>query len=91
MPRSAPNDVCTRRYCKAKTVHEEPDFNDYNVVIISQPFSLVSAEEHTDEVPGEIRERIEQEFKSKEGKTNCLAATPTLRINLRIPVLFVFA
>lgn len=87
MPRPAPNDICTRRYCKANTVHEEPDFEDYNVSIISQPFSLVSAEEHTAQVPGEVREKIEQEFKSKEGKTNCLVATPTLELGVNIGAL----
>ncbi len=48
---------------------------------------MVSAEEHTAQVPGEERNRIEQDFKSRAGKTNCLVATPTLEMGVNIGLL----
>ena len=47
---------------------------------MGRPFVMVSAEEHTAQVPGEIRNRIENDFKSANGRTNCLVATPTLEL-----------
>ena len=38
-------------------------------------------------MPGEIRNKIEQEFKSRHGRTNCLVATPTLEMGVNIGVL----
>ncbi len=48
---------------------------------------MVSAEEHTAQVPGEVRNRIEQDFKSRHGRTNCLVATPTLEMGVNIGAL----
>jgi hypothetical protein len=48
---------------------------------------MVSAEEHTAQVPGEIRNRIENDFKSRNGRTNCLVATPTLEMGVNIGAL----
>ena len=55
--------------------------------LMGRPFVMVAAEEHTAQVPGEIRNKIEQDFKSKHGKTNCLVATPTLEMGVNIGVL----
>ncbi len=46
-----------------------------------------SAEEHTAQVPGEIRNKIENDFKSASGRTNCLVATPTLEMGVNIGAL----
>ena len=48
---------------------------------------MVAAEEHTAQVPGEVRNKIEQDFKSRHGKTNCLVATPTLEMGVNIGAL----
>ena len=55
--------------------------------LMGRPFVMVSAEEHTAQVPGEIRNRIEQDFKSRHGRTNCLVATPTLEMGVNIGAL----
>ena len=34
--------------------------------LMGRPFVMVSAEEHTAQVPGEIRNRIENDFKSRQ-------------------------
>ena len=54
---------------------------------MGRPFVMVAAEEHTAQVPGEVRNRIEQDFKSRHGKTNCLVATPTLEMGVNIGAL----
>jgi hypothetical protein len=54
---------------------------------MGRPFVMVSAEEHTAQVPGEIRNRIENDFKSRNGRTNCLVATPTLEMGVNIGAL----
>ena len=55
--------------------------------LMGRPFVMVSAEEHTAQVPGEVRNRIEQDFKSRHGRTNCLVATPTLEMGVNIGAL----
>jgi hypothetical protein len=85
--RKAPNSVCTRHNCHGTTTTEQPDRENYDVWLMGRPFEMVTAEEHTAQVPGEVRNRIEQDFKSKHGKTNCLVATPTLEMGVNIGVL----
>ena len=85
--RPAPNAACTRHNCHGTTVAEKPDQEDYDVWLMGRPFVMVSAEEHTAQVPGEIRNRIENDFKSAKGRTNCLVATPTLELGVNIGAL----
>ena len=83
----APNSACTRYNCHGTTVSEQPDQANYDVWLMQRPFIMVTAEEHTAQVPGEIRNKIEQEFKSRHGRTNCLVATPTLEMGVNIGAL----
>jgi rubrerythrin len=85
--RSAPNATCTRHNCHGTTVAEQPDLEDYDVWLMGRPFVMVAAEEHTAQVPGEVRNRIENDFKSPNGRTNCLVATPTLELGVNIGAL----
>lgn len=85
--RTAPNRICTRHNCHGTTVTQQPDQENYDVWLMGRPFVMVSAEEHTAQVPGEVRNRIEQDFKSKHGRTNCLVATPTLEMGVNIGAL----
>jgi len=85
--RKAPKAICTRHNCHGTTTTEEPDNENYDVWLMRRPFTMVSAEEHTAQVPGEIRNRIENDFKSKHGRTNCLVATPTLEMGVNIGAL----
>jgi ATP-dependent helicase YprA (DUF1998 family) len=85
--RHAPRAACTRHNCHGTTVTEQPDQENYDVWLMGRPFVMVTAEEHTAQVPGEVRNRIEQDFKSKHGKTNCLVATPTLEMGVNIGAL----
>ncbi|MCY2995079.1 MAG: DEAD/DEAH box helicase [Planctomycetota bacterium] len=85
--RSAPKSACTRHNCHGTTVTEQPDAENYDVWLMGRPFVMVSAEEHTAQVPGETRNRIENDFKSRHGRTNCLVATPTLEMGVNIGAL----
>ncbi len=87
MTRTAPREACTQHNCRGRTVGQEPDREDYDVWLMGRPFIMVAAEEHTAQVPGEMRALIEQEFKSKSGRTNCLVATPTLEMGVNIGLL----
>jgi hypothetical protein len=87
MPRPAPRESCSRHHCKGTTTSSQPDRENYDVWLMDRPFVMVSAEEHTAQVPGEERERIEQDFKSQKGRTNCLVATPTLEMGVNIGLL----
>ncbi|MBI2806633.1 MAG: DEAD/DEAH box helicase [Planctomycetes bacterium] len=85
--RPAPKAVCTRHNCHGTTTNEQPKQENYDVWLMGRPFVMVSAEEHTAQVPGEIRNRIENDFKSRNGRTNCLVATPTLEMGVNIGAL----
>ncbi len=85
--RSAPKATCTRHNCHGTTVAEQPDQENYDVWLMGRPFVMVAAEEHTAQVPGEIRNKIENDFKSTNGRTNCLVATPTLELGVNIGAL----
>jgi len=85
--RKAPTAACVRYRCPGSTVTEAADTENYNVWLLGRPFTMVSAEEHTAQVPGDTRSYIEQEFKSKQGRTNCLVATPTLEMGVNIGAL----
>jgi ATP-dependent helicase YprA (DUF1998 family) len=85
--RKCPTAACVRYRCPGSTITEAADTENYNVWMLGRPFTMVSAEEHTAQVPGDTRSYIEQEFKSKQGKTNCLVATPTLEMGVNIGVL----
>ncbi len=87
MTRQAPRTVCTRHNCHGTTVTQQPDQENYDVWLMGRPFAMVNAEEHTAQVPGEIREKIEQDFKSRHGRVNCLVATPTLEMGVNIGAL----
>jgi hypothetical protein len=85
--RRAPKDTCTRHNCHGTTTTEQPKKDNYDVWLMGRPFVMVSAEEHTAQVPGEIRNRIENDFKSRNGRTNSLVATPTLEMGVNIGAL----
>ena len=83
-PRTPPAPATT---ATAPPSTEQPDQENYDVWLMGRPFVMVSAEEHTAQVPGEVRNKIEQDFKSRHGRTNCLVATPTLEMGVNIGAL----
>jgi ATP-dependent helicase YprA (DUF1998 family)/very-short-patch-repair endonuclease len=88
-PRPTPNGACTRYRCREGNVapkkEEEP--LDYDLAYLDSATTFVLAEEHTAQVPGDQRARIEGAFKDPKGRVNCLVATPTLELGVDIGAL----
>lgn len=85
--RMGPQGACTAMHCKGILQREEPPVDDYNVAMLDLPFSMLTAQEHSAQVPAKEREAIEDEFKKPDGKYNCLVATPTLEMGVDIGAL----
>jgi ATP-dependent helicase YprA (DUF1998 family) len=85
--RRGPQGACTAMHCKGTLQREEPPVDDYNVAMLELPFSMLTAQEHSAQVPPKDREAIEDEFKKPAGKYNCLVATPTLEMGVDIGAL----
>lgn len=85
--RMTPAAACSAMHCRGKLRSELPPEDDYNVALLDLPFSMLSAQEHSAQVPGRVREKIEDEFKSPDGRVNCLVATPTLELGVDIGAL----
>ncbi len=85
--RPTPGMVCSAHNCHGTLIREEPAADDYNIVRLDQPFTMVMAQEHSAQVPAEKREEIEREFKRSGSHYNCLVATPTLEMGVDIGAL----
>lgn len=83
-PRPSPNMACTGYRCDGKLSREEPPEDDYNLSMLEMPFRMVQAEEHSGQVPGDVREELEDQFKQPDGRVNCLVSTPTLELGVDI-------
>jgi len=86
-PRPTPRKGCTAYHCVGQLDSAPPSLDDYNVFQLQQPFSMLSPEEHTAQVPAHRREEVEREFKDPDGRVNCLVATPTLELGVDIGAL----
>ena len=88
-PRATPARACSRYRCSKGRLIESPDDEprDYDLVVLERSARedeplFVMAEEHTAQVPGPQRQRIEKEF--KEGRSvNCLVANAHPRVGSR--------
>ncbi|MDP9385253.1 MAG: DUF1998 domain-containing protein, partial [Actinomycetota bacterium] len=85
--RPTPAGACTKMHCGGTVERADPPADDYNVALLSRPFTMVTAEEHTAQVPVEDRLRIEGEFKRRGGPVNTLVASPTLELGVDIGAL----
>jgi len=85
--RPTPGGACTKYRCAGRVQASPPPVEDYNVSLLSRPFTMVTAEEHTAQVPAETRERVEKEFKRRGGTVNTLVASPTLELGVDIGAL----
>src|SRR5258708_24592403 len=85
--RMGPQGACTAMHCKGTLQREEPPVDDYNVAMLDLPFSMLTAQEHSAQVPAKEREVIDEEFKKTDGKYNCMIATPTLELGVDIGAL----
>ncbi len=82
--RPSPNDQCLQYRCKGRLVWEEEDPRDYDLSLLDQEFLLIRPREHSAQVPGPERERIETQFKGDSEALNTLVCTPTLEMGVDI-------
>jgi ATP-dependent helicase YprA (DUF1998 family) len=82
--RPTPFDGCLQHNCKGTLVWEDEDPDDYDLSLLSQEFLLVRPREHSAQVPGPERERIEIAFKGDGDAVNTLVCTPTLELGVDI-------
>lgn len=85
--RPTPRGACTKAHCAGEVTRTDPPVDDYNVSLLGRPFAMVTAEEHTAQVPAERRDEVEKQFKRPGGTVNTLVATPTLELGVDIGAL----
>ena len=86
---SRPNPTlsCMAWRCGGKLMleHENPD--DYDLLQLDQEFAMLRVKEHSAQIPGADRERIENVFKGDNERINTLVCTPTLEMGVNIGAL----
>jgi len=82
--RPMPNDACIAWLCDGTLSFERDDPDDYDLRTLEQGFSMIKPAEHSAQVPGHERERLEQLFKGDSDAVNTLVCTPTLELGVDI-------
>ncbi|MBX7021104.1 helicase, partial [Providencia rettgeri] len=70
-----------------KLVFEEENPDNYDLLLLDQEFAMLRAREHSAQMPGPERERIENAFKGESERINTLVCTPTLEMGVNIGAL----
>jgi len=82
--RQTPGLICPSWNCYGTMRREEPSEEVYDVSVLMNPdFNVMVPREHSAQVPHQLRERVEREFKQGKG-VNCIVATPTLELGIDI-------
>lgn len=86
---SRPNPTlsCMAWHCAGKLVVEPENTDDYDLLLLDQEFAMLRAKEHSAQIPGPDRERIENAFKGDNERINTLVCTPTLEMGVNIGAL----
>lgn len=82
---SLPTKKCTEYNCKGtvtETTRDQEHFDVYQYTKMA--FVPLKSWEHSAQIPTEKRIEVEQEFKKKDGKYNCIVCTPTLELGVDI-------
>lgn len=79
-----PGMTCMAWRCDGKLVFEEENPDSYDLLLLDQEFSMLRAREHSAQIPGPERERIENAFKGESERINTLVCTPTLEMGVNI-------
>ncbi|EUC21456.1 DEAD/DEAH box helicase [Paraburkholderia hospita] len=86
---SRPNPTlsCMAWRCVGKLVLEPENPDDYDLLQLDQEFAMLRVKEHSAQIPGADRERIENAFKGDNERINTLVCTPTLEMGVNIGAL----
>ena len=79
-----PGMTCMAWRCNGKLAFEEENPDNYDLLLLDQEFSMLRAREHSAQIPGPERERIENAFKGSSERINTLVCTPTLEMGVNI-------
>jgi hypothetical protein len=85
--RTNPANSCMAFRCSGVLRWEDEDKDNYDLLLLDQEFSMLRAREHSAQIPGPERERIEIAFKSDNERINTLVCTPTLELGVNIGAL----
>lgn len=85
--RTNPTNSCMAFRCNGILQWENEDKDNYDLLLLDQEFSMLRAREHSAQIPGPERERIEIAFKSDSERINTLVCTPTLELGVNIGAL----
>lgn len=75
---------CMAWRCTGKLEYEEENPDNYDLLLLDKEFSMLRAREHSAQIPGPERERIENAFKGDSERINTLVCTPTLEMGVNI-------
>lgn len=82
-----PGMSCMAWRCDGKLEFESENADNYDLLLLDQEFAMLRAKEHSAQIPGAERERIENAFKNDGERINTLVCTPTLEMGVNIGTL----
>ena len=85
--RRGPTSTCLAWRCAGKVGWEETDPDDFDLHVLDGNYAMLRVAEHSAQVPADIRERIENQFKGQTEHLNALVCTPTLELGVDIGAL----
>jgi hypothetical protein len=85
--RRGPTSTCLAWRCAGKLGWEENDPDDFDLYVLDGNYAMLRVAEHSAQVPAEVRERVENQFKGESEHLNTLVCTPTLELGVDIGAL----
>ncbi len=85
--RRGPTSLCMAWRCGGLLSWELEDDEDFNLRVLDGDYRMLRVAEHSAQVPHNIRERIENQFKGEGEQLNTLVCTPTLELGVDIGAL----
>jgi hypothetical protein len=85
--RRGPTSVCLAWRCGGTLAWEDSDPDDFDLHVLDGNYTMLRAAEHSAQVPADVRERIENQFKGLGEHVNTLVCTPTLELGVDIGAL----
>jgi SOS-response transcriptional repressor LexA len=85
--RHGPTSTCLAWRCAGKLGWEENDPDDFDLHVLDGNYAMLRVAEHSAQVPADVRERIENQFKGQGEHLNALVCTPTLELGVDIGAL----
>lgn len=85
--RRGPTSMCIAWRCAGKLAWEASDPDNFDLHVLDGNYAMLRVAEHSAQVPANLREMIENQFKGKSEHLNALVCTPTLELGVDIGAL----